>query len=157
DRPVAFPGWTLPGVLTAGGAQTLVKTQRVTPGERIVFAGSGPVALAFPAQLHHYGAHVALVCEAGPPPGPRDVAAMLRAAPGTVGLLRDAASYRMQLLRARVPLRYRRIVVRAEGDDRLRAVVHAAVDSAWRVIAGTEERIEADTLCLGYGFLPSTE
>ena len=58
DRPVVFPGWTLPGVLTAGAAQTIVKTQRVLPGERIVFAGSGPLALAFPAQLHHYGAHV---------------------------------------------------------------------------------------------------
>ena len=32
DRPVVFPGWTLPGVLTAGAAQTIVKTQRVLPG-----------------------------------------------------------------------------------------------------------------------------
>ena len=50
DRPVVFPGWTLPGVITAGAAQSLVKTQRVLPGARIFFAGSGPLALAFPAQ-----------------------------------------------------------------------------------------------------------
>src|SRR4051812_1365821 len=73
DRPVVFPGWTLPGVLTAGAAQTMVKTQRVVPGERIVFAGSGPLALAFPAQLHHYGAHVLLALEAGRRPGARDM------------------------------------------------------------------------------------
>ena len=66
DRPVVFPGWTLPGVITAGGAQTLVKTQRMLPGRRIVFAGSGPLALAFPAQLRGYGANVTTVLEAGP-------------------------------------------------------------------------------------------
>jgi len=157
DRPVAFPGWTLPGVLTAGGAQTLVKTQRVLPGRRIVFAGSGPVALAFPAQLHHDGAHIELICEAGPPPGARDIAAMLAVARGNVSLLRDAASYRLALARARVPVRYRRIVVAAEGDGGVEAVVHAAVDSNWRAIPGTEERVACDTLCLGYGFLPSVE
>lgn len=157
DRPVPFPGWTLPGVLTAGGAQTLVKTQRVLPGERIVFAGSGPVALAFPAQLRHYGANVALVCEAGPPPRLRDLAAMLAAAPGNATLLRDAAAYRLELLRRRVPMRHRRIVTAAAGDGRVEAVAHSAVDRAWRVLPGTEEWIEADTLCLGYGFVPSVE
>jgi D-hydroxyproline dehydrogenase subunit alpha len=157
DRPVAFPGWTLPGVITAGGAQTLVKTQRVLPGRRIVFAGSGPVALAFPAQLHHAGANIALVCEAGPPPRTADVVAMAIAARGNVSLLRDAVGYRAELLRARIPLRYGRIVVAAEGDDRVESVVHAAVDADWRVIPGTEEREACDTLCLGYGFLPSVE
>jgi NADPH-dependent 2,4-dienoyl-CoA reductase/sulfur reductase-like enzyme len=157
DRPVAFPGWTLPGVITAGGAQTLLKTQRVLPGKRIVFMGSGPVALAFPAQLHHLGADIVLVCEAGPPPRPRDLLGMLAAAHGNETLLRDAAGYRLGLARARIPLRYRRIVVAAEGEHRVQAVRHAAVDREWRVIPGTEQRTECETLCLGYGFLPSVE
>jgi NADPH-dependent 2,4-dienoyl-CoA reductase/sulfur reductase-like enzyme len=157
DRPVVFPGWTLPGVITAGGAQTLVKTQRVLPGRRIVFAGSGPLALAFPAQLRGYGAKVTLVLEAGPAPGPRDVGRLLRVARGNVSLLRDALAYRRTLMRARVPLRYRRIVVRAEGDGRVESVVHAAADADWRPVPGSEERVPADALCLGYGFFPSVE
>jgi NADPH-dependent 2,4-dienoyl-CoA reductase/sulfur reductase-like enzyme len=157
DRPVVFPGWTLPGVITAGGAQTLVKTQRVVPGRHVVFAGSGPLALAFPAQLVGYGVGVTAVLEAGPPPRTRAVVALLCAARGNTDLLRDAVTYRLGLLRARVPLRYRRIVVRAEGDGRVERVVHAAADPAWRPVAGTEEQIAADTLCLGYGFSPSTE
>ncbi|MET7398379.1 NAD(P)/FAD-dependent oxidoreductase [Dactylosporangium sp. NPDC005572] len=161
DRPVVFPGWTLPGVITAGGLQTLAKTQRILPGERMVFAGSGPVALAFPAQLAQYGApagaKVVTALEAGPPPGPADVARIGRAAMGNTGLLRDAARYRATLLRHRVPLKYGRIVVRAEGDGRVERVVHAAVDTDWRVIPGTEETVEADVLCLGYGFVPSIE
>jgi Sarcosine oxidase A3 domain/Pyridine nucleotide-disulphide oxidoreductase len=100
---------------------------------------------------------VTVVLEAGPPPGLRDVSRLARAARGNVRLLRDAVSYRARLLRDRVPLRYRRIVVRAEGTDRVERVVHAAVDDAWRPLEGTEEVVEADTLCVGYGFVPSVE
>lgn len=157
DRPVVFPGWTLPGVITAGGLQTLAKTQRVLPGRRMVFAGSGPVALAFPAQLAHYGATIIEALEAGPAPRPGDLLRLARAARGNIDLLRDAARYRAMLLRHRVPLRYRRIIVRAEGDGRVEQVVHASVDSKWRVVAGTECTVEADVLCLGYGFVPSLE
>ena len=157
DRPVVFPGWTLPGVLTAGGLQTLAKTQRFLPGRRMVFAGSGPVALAFPAQLADFGADIAVALEAGPAPGPPDVAGIARSAWGNTDLLRDAAHYRSRLLRHRVPLRYGRMVVRAEGERRVQRVVHAAVDVDWRVIPGTEEAVDADLLCLGYGFVPSPE
>ncbi|WP_285028573.1 FAD-dependent oxidoreductase [Plantibacter sp. ME-Dv--P-122b] len=157
DRPVVFPGWTLPGVMTAGGLQTLAKTQSYVPGERIVFAGSGPVALAFPAQLAGYGANIVSALEAGPAPGPGDLARIAAVAPGNSGLLLDAARYQAALLRHRIPLRYRRMVIRAEGDGRVERVVHARVDDDWRPVPGTEETVEADVLCVGYGFAPSTE
>ncbi|MCH8087287.1 MAG: FAD-dependent oxidoreductase, partial [Chloroflexi bacterium] len=51
DHTMPFPGWTLPGVMTLGGAQALVKGQRVLPGTRIVLAGSGPFLLPVAAQL----------------------------------------------------------------------------------------------------------
>ena len=63
DRPVVFPGWTLPGVLTAGGANSLIRTQGVIPGERIIMVGTGPLLLAFSAQLHSLGARVVHVIE----------------------------------------------------------------------------------------------
>ena len=87
DRPVVFPGWTLPGVVTAGGAQAMVKASRVVPGDRLAFAGSGPLALAFPAQLRHYGVNVVVALEAGPAPGPRSLLGLLSAAPGNLALL----------------------------------------------------------------------
>lgn len=157
DRPVVFPGWTLPGVITAGGLQGLVKSQRFMPGRRMVFAGSGPVALAFPAQLAHYGADIVLALEAGPPPGPVDVARLTRAAYGNVDLLQDAVRYRVGLLRHKIPLHYRRIVVRAEGERRVERITHARVDADWQVVPGTEQTVEADLLCVGYGFAPSVE
>ena len=36
-----FPGWTLPGVMTPGAAQQLVKSQGVAPGRRVLLAGTG--------------------------------------------------------------------------------------------------------------------
>lgn len=157
DRPVVFPGWTLPGVITAGGLQTLAKTQSFIPGERIVFAGSGPVALAFPAQLAGYGANIVAALEAGPAPSVPDLAKIGIASPGNVGLLMDAAKYQAALFRHRIPLKYRRMVVRAEGDRRVERVVYAKVDDDWRVIPGTEQTVAADVLCIGYGFSPSAE
>ena len=157
DRPVAFPGWTLPGVITAGGLQTLAKTQRVLPGKRILFAGAGPVALAFPAQLAHYGANIVLALEAGPSPRPADILQVARAASGNTALLLDAVRYRTGLLKHRIPLRYGQIVVRAEGNGTLERVVHAAVDADWRVVPGTEQTVDVDVLCVGYGFVPSLE
>ena len=47
--------------------------------------------------------------------------------------------------------------MRAEGEGRVEAIVHAAVDRDWRVVPGSEERVAADTLCVGYGFFPSVE
>lgn len=157
DRPVVFPGWTLPGVMTAGGMQTLIKTQRVLPGERILFAGAGPLALAFPAQLAGYGANIVSVLEAGPAPRPGDVLQIARAARGNRALLADAYRYRRDLLLKRIGLRYGRMVVRAEGTDRVERVVHAAVDRDWNTRPGTEETVEVDALCVGYGFIPSME
>lgn len=46
DLPVAFPGWTLPGVMAAGGVQTLLKSQFLQPGRRFVLAGATPAAPA---------------------------------------------------------------------------------------------------------------
>lgn len=157
DRPVAFPGWTLPGVITAGAAQSLVKTQRVNPGSRIFFAGSGPLALAFPAQLSGYGANIVGIIEAAPRPGIVKAIRILFSVIGNLDLMRDAAKYQFHLIANRIPMNYRRIIVSANGKDRVESVTHARVDRNWQVIAGTEKTVEVDALCVGYGFFPSVE
>ena len=59
DRPVPFPGWTLPGVFTAGCAQVMIKSQRMLPGSRFLLAGCGPLQLTLADQLLKNGAKVA--------------------------------------------------------------------------------------------------
>src|SRR5579875_3586354 len=65
ERPVPFPGWTLPGVMTAGGAQSLVKTMGVRPGRRALVSGTGPLIFVVANQLHKAGVQVVAVLEAG--------------------------------------------------------------------------------------------
>ncbi len=67
DRPVAFPGWTLPGVMTAGGAQTMARTQWVRPGRRVLIAGAGPFAMPVAEQILRSGAEIVAIVEATRP------------------------------------------------------------------------------------------
>jgi NADPH-dependent 2,4-dienoyl-CoA reductase/sulfur reductase-like enzyme len=157
DRPVAFPGWTLPGVITAGGAQSLTKIQRVLPGRRVLVAGTGPVALAFAAQLLAAGVRVVEVVEAAPFPGIVGATNLLRGAVGNLPRLNQGIGYLRYLRRRGVPFRYSQMIVGVEGTREVERAIVARVDRQWRPISGTERAIPVDTVCLGYGFSPSTE
>jgi thioredoxin reductase len=157
DRPVVFPGWTLPGIMTAGAVQTLVKTQQLSPGKKILFAGSGPLALAFSAQLIKLGAPVYKVLESSHSPKLSEIARLAAAVSGNWNLAADAIRYRGILLKNSIPFIYQRIVTRAEGQGRVESVTHSKVDNQWRAIPGTEVTENVDTLCVGYGFFPSHE
>jgi NADPH-dependent 2,4-dienoyl-CoA reductase/sulfur reductase-like enzyme len=63
DRPIPFPGWTLPGVMTAGGVQAFLKGQGIVPGRRFLLSGTGPLQLAAAAELVRAGAEVVAVLE----------------------------------------------------------------------------------------------
>ena len=61
ERPTPFPGWTLPGVMTAGAVQTLLKAGRLKPSGRIVLAGTGPLILLLAEQMRRLGVKPALI------------------------------------------------------------------------------------------------
>lgn len=154
DRTLPFPGWDLPGVMTAGGAQTLIKSQRILPGRRVVLSGAGPFLLPVAAGLAQAGAQIVGLFEATTP--------LQWARHGWRGWghwdkLNEGREYLQILNKYRVPLQFGRAVIRAEGADRLERVTVARLTPDWMPITGSEEQLEADTLCIGYGFLPSTE
>ena len=155
DRQLPFPGWTTPGVFTAGGVQALLKGQGVLAGSRIVVAGTGPFLLAVAAGLARAGAQVAGVFEAGAPPlsFARHPVTLARNA----GKLREAARYAAILARYRIPYRTRTAVIAAHGTQALTGVQVARIDRNWRVVPGTGRRIDCDTLAVGYGFTPQLE
>ncbi len=157
DRQLPFPGWTLPGVFTAGGVQALLKGQGVVAGRRIVVAGTGPFLLPVAAGLAEAGADVAGVFEAGRP------TAVLRhpvTAARNAGKLREAAGYMATLARHRVPYRTGRTVIAAHADasgGAVGSVTTASLDADWRIKQGSEERLDCDTVAVGYGFTPQVE
>ena len=133
----------------------MVAIQRVLPGKRILMAGSGPLALAFSAQLREYGANIVEVAEAAPRPNPIDFVRL--ALHGDPSVLMDAARYRARLMLDRIPFSYSTMIVRAEGRREVERAVIAKVDRNWRVIPGTERSIEVDTVILGYGLESNSE
>ena len=157
ERPAPFPGWTLPGVMTTGAAQTLARAYRVAPGQRVLVAGNGPLNLQLAAELLAGGAHVVAVLESAPRPTPRQWRQMLTAARTAPDLLRDGWRYLRQLRAHKVPLLWGHSVVAAEGMGQLQAVQAAALDAQGQARISKALRYEVDTLCLGYGFIPSTE
>src|SRR5829696_989899 len=64
DRQIPFPGWDLPGVMTAGGVQALLKGHGVVAGQRVLVAGTGPFLLPVATGLAASGASVVGVHEA---------------------------------------------------------------------------------------------
>src|SRR5581483_10081561 len=157
DRPVAFPGWTLPGVLTAGGAHALVQTQRISPGRNVLLAGSGPLLPAFAAQLHRHGVELVAVIEASRRPQILALTRFAFAATHEPRILQAAIGHLGYLRRKRVPFLYSHMLVRVEGETEAERAVVAEADSSGRPRAGTERTFPADAICVGYGFLCSSE
>jgi NADPH-dependent 2,4-dienoyl-CoA reductase/sulfur reductase-like enzyme len=154
ERVLPFPGWTLPGVVTAGGAQAMLKGALVVPGRRAVVAGTGPLLLPVATGLAAAGVTVAALVESA---GPQAFVRRAGALAGRPGKAVEAAAYAARLLRHRVRMLPRHTVVEAHGTDRLEAVTVAALDAAGRVRSGTGRRIVCDTLAVGHGMVPHTD
>ncbi|MBC9209291.1 (2Fe-2S)-binding protein, partial [Roseomonas aerophila] len=148
ERPVALPGWTLPGVMTTGALQTLARAGRVAPAERVVVAGNGPLNLQLACELLAGGVQVAAVLEAAPRPGPRAWRAALRMGLAAPDLAWDGTRYLLALRRAGVPVLWHSRALACEGEGRLQRV-RAATPAGERVFV-------AGALALHHGFVPET-
>ncbi|MEW6549563.1 MAG: NAD(P)/FAD-dependent oxidoreductase [Spirochaetota bacterium] len=138
ENALSFPGWTLPGVMTAGCAQTLINVHRVLPGKKVLMVGSGNVGVIVAYQLMQAGAEVAAVIEAAPRLGGYGV-------------------HTAKVRRAGVPFHVSSTILKAEGSQSVEAAVIAKVDERFNPIPGTETRLEADTICIAVGLTPSIE
>ncbi|MFJ6796838.1 NAD(P)/FAD-dependent oxidoreductase [Streptomyces sp. NPDC091268] len=154
ERQLPFPGWTLPGVVGAGGVQAMLKGGLVLPGRRVVVAGSGPLLLAVAGSLAAAGADVPAVVEAASYTGYAGRTPALLRNPGK---LAEGALYGAALLRHRVRLLTRYAVTEAHGTDRVEAVTVARLDRDWRPLPGTARRIPCDALAVGHGLVPQLE
>ncbi len=155
DRQLPFPGWTLPGVFTAGAAQALLTGHGVMAGSRVVVAGTGPFLLVVAAGLADAGAHVAGVYEAAA--GPWAFARHPVAVARNPGKLLEGTRLATTLARHRIPYHTRSAVVAAHGTDSVTGATVARLDHQWKVVPGTSRRVECDTVAVGYGFTPQLE
>lgn len=154
ERQLPFPGWTLPGVVAAGGAQAMLKSGLVLPGRRVVVAGSGPLLLAVASSLAAAGASVPALVEAS---GYLRYARHPRALLANPHKAVEALIHGAALLRHRVPVRLRSAVTAVHGTDRVEAVTVTRLDRDWRPVRGSGRRIACDALAVGHGLVPQIE
>jgi len=145
ERPFPIPGWTLPGVMSCGGAQTLLKASGLVPDGRVVIAGCGPLLWLIVWQYLNAGVAIDVVLDTTPR------ANWLSALPHMPAFLISPYLAKglklMDALRARVRFVSGVEALRAEGNDRLEAVIYTR--------RGRPYRIAADTLLLHQGVVPN--
>lgn len=146
ERPFPIPGWTLPGVMTIGAGQTLLKASGIVPDGRTVLAGLGPLLWLYAAQVLRAGGRIEAILDTTPR------ANWLAAAPHAPGFLLSSLWRKglalMRDVRRRVPVADGVKTLAATGTDRLSTVTFT--DSR-----GVERHIEADTLLLHQGVVPN--
>ena len=152
ERPVPVPGWTLPGVMTAGGAQVLLKSQRVRPGRRVLLAGTGPLPLVVANQMLDAGMEVVALAESASMLGAwRFLPDLLR----QPALIKQGLNYMYRLKRAGVQMLRSHGLRSIQGEREVQAAVVGAVDARGCPVPGSEKTFEVDTVCIGYGLIPS--
>lgn len=154
ERPVPFPGWTLPGVMGAGAVQNLLKGQRTLPGRRILVTGNGPLTLLAAANLVRCGAEVVEVLEAAANRPPVSMLPRLLLEPG---MLVRGIGYRAILAKHRVPFRSRHVIVEAKGSSRVDAAVVAPIAADGTVDHARARTLAVDTVVAGFGLVPASE
>ena len=138
ENMIPFEGWTTPGVIGAGAAQTMMNLHGVMPGKKVLMVGSGNVGLVVSFQLLQAGCEVVAVIDAAPRIGGYGVHAA-------------------KVARTGVPFLLSHTVVKAEGEDHVTGVTIAEVDSAFQPIPGTEKHFDVDTVCMAVGLSPMSQ
>ncbi|MDC0610404.1 FAD-dependent oxidoreductase [Vibrio sp.] len=157
ERPVPFPGWTLPGVMTTGAGQTLAKAYRVTPGDNAIISGNGPLNLLFASELIKGGIPVAEILESAAKPSFSQFKSVLQMMKNGLNFVLQGQSFMSLMRKHKVPVSWGQTIIAAHGTDKLERVTIASVAQDGTIIPGTKRDVECNLLFLGHGFIASTD
>jgi NADPH-dependent 2,4-dienoyl-CoA reductase/sulfur reductase-like enzyme len=148
ERPVPFPGWTLPGVLTVGAAQILLKNAGQIPAGPVWVAGSGPLPLLYLVQLLRAGGQIAGYLDTTPTGQWRAALRHLPRALRAWGDLLKGLGWLASLRASKAPVIRGVIEIEALGKDRLKALRYRTKDGAMAIV-------NTSTLLVHEGVVPS--
>ena len=146
--------------MTTGAAQTLARAYQVAPGARVVVAGNGPLDFQLAADLVVLGVEVVAVLESARRPRPGDLTTLIRAFATNPAQMLAGAGYLLRLWSKRAPVLWSHVAVgaiAAIGGRGLEAVRIAPVAADGTPDLAAAQTLAADTLCLGYGLIASSE
>ncbi|MPZ42234.1 MAG: FAD-binding protein [Betaproteobacteria bacterium] len=147
ERPMPLAGWTLPGVMTAGAAQILLKTVGAVPQGRVVLVGCGPLLLLFAWQLLQANVRVSALVDTSTPGARRRAARHLPTALMAPGYVGKGLRYIRVLREAGIAMLDNFEHVQLNGSERVEEVVVKR--------SGATERLAADVVLLHQGLVPN--
>ncbi|MBI1495425.1 FAD/NAD(P)-dependent oxidoreductase [Halocynthiibacter styelae] len=146
ERPMPIPGWTLPGVMTAGAAQVMLKSDAMV-AEGAVFAGSGPLLYLIVAQYLRLGVKVRALVDTTPRENYRQAAPLIAGALAAPSMLKKGLSLLNEIRRAGVPV-YRNI-------SQLEVIGETRAEGLRIQTPRGAVELEADTVFLHHGVMPN--
>ena len=149
ERPVPIPGWTFPGVMGAGAAQSLLKAPGLVPDGPVAIVGTGPLIYLIAAQFVRAGVPIAAVLVTAPEIGVTDT---MRALPGALGAgrtLLKGLSWLNELRASGTRIVYDVTQPVIEGTRYAEAVTYTH--------GGTLHRAAASLVLLHNGVIPATQ
>ncbi|MFT6945211.1 MAG: thioredoxin reductase [Yoonia sp.] len=149
ERPVMVPGWTLPGVMTTGAAQTLWRSYGTLPGKRVAICGSGPLNLQVAVELARGGADVVRLAERARHPITRPWSALKMA----------LSSPALMVKGIKMELAMRRLGVKTLNSSDLTSVTQqgGALAAVFQKADGMQDTVIVDAVCMNAGFEPQNE
>ena len=149
ERPITVPGWTLPGVMTTGAAQTLWRSYRTLPGRRVAVCGSGPLNVQVALELAEGGAEIVYLAERAPAAIAKPVTALAMA----------MADPKLTVQGLGMLARLRRHGIKVHNGSELVAIAKQGDALAVTVSdnAMRQETVHVDALCMNAGFEPQNE
>lgn len=154
ERGLPIPGWTLPGVITTGAAQSMLRNYGTLPGKRILVAGNGPLNLQVALELSQAGAEVVAVAELARKPGTAWVSNGLKMTLNAPGIAMNGFRYLNQLRTAHVPVLYGQGL---SSVERTKAGLRAQIGQVLANSIDAKDSYDVDIVCMGYGFQPNNE
>lgn len=149
ERPMPFPGWTLPGVMTGGAGQTLLKSAGLVPQGDIVLAGSGPLLYLLAWQYLRAGVKVNAIVETTPGSHYRKALPHLLGALRANSYLRKGLSLIRDMRRHGVPHYRRATELEATGTEQIQSLRFKAGD--------TPRELPCSILLLHQGVVPNVQ
>lgn len=154
ERYLPFKGWTLPGVMSIGSAQILMKSYGVLPARSTLIAGTSPLMMVLASEILGNKGEVTALMDENPL---RKKLAFLPLIQHHWPKLMEGALYTARMVLNRVPMLQRYRVIEAGGREGFESVIMAKITPEGDVIPGTKTEFTADALAVGYGFVPNIE
>jgi NADPH-dependent 2,4-dienoyl-CoA reductase/sulfur reductase-like enzyme len=146
DRTLPFPGWTTSGVMTPGGAQSLLKGHGVVAGKVIVVSGTGPFLLPVATALANSGAHVEMIEAQSPLRWALSPLALLL----NPGKFPELIHYASAIVRLRIKVSFGSAITEYQNGVAQVSKVHSNLSIRKKNVRS----IKADVVATGWGFLP---